>query len=358
MTSVSNSLLHLALPTGTNYGWGLCGAYLRKELSSRVNLRDATTMTDQEWKHKVQGTCFHALEGATLAPWIPIRGERNVGYVFFENDLQMNALANANQFDLILAGSTWCRDEMQKNGILNVDVLIQGVDPELFYPLEPKKEENEFVLFSGGKFEYRKGQDLVLAAFRILSEKYPKMRLITSWENQWIESMRTMRFSPHVNYIEVGESWAEKMHAFYIRNGVDPQKVHTCPLLPNRKMRAIYGKTDLGVFPNRCEGGTNLVLMEYMACGKPVVASNSSGHRDILTQENSFLLENLTPIVVRDQSGSFSAHWEDPSLEELISKIEMAYHQKELRTKIGYNGSESLKKWTWSSMAENLLRFI
>ena len=74
--------------------------------------------------------------------------------------------------------------------------------------------------------------------------------------------MRTMNFSSLIEYPEMGDSWIEKMHSIYVRNGIDPLKVHTCPLLPNRKMRGIYAKTDLGVFPNRCEGGTNLVLME------------------------------------------------------------------------------------------------
>ncbi len=354
---MTSKIIHLALPTGTNYGWGLCGAYLRKELSKVSCLSDPSIWPTADWNKKVEGTCFHALEGANLQQWMPLRGEKNLGYVFFENELHEGAVANAAQLDLILAGSSWCRDRLLEKGILNADILIQGIDPEIFYPLAPKSEEKEFVLFSGGKFEYRKGQDLVLAAFRILSQKYPNMRLINSWENQWIDSMRTMSLSPHVHYIEMGDTWVEKMHSFYIRNGVDPQKVHTCPLLPNRKMRAIYGKTDLGIFPNRCEGGTNLVLMEYMACGKPVVASFSSGHQDIVTEQNAFLLKSMKALEIKDSTGKISARWDDPSLDEVIAQIEFAYHQKEKRLQVSRNAAESLKTWTWSSMAERLLRF-
>ena len=348
-------MIHLALPTGTNYGWGLCGAYLRKELSKITALSDPTSWAPTEWEKKVEGVCFHALEGVNLKQWMSLRGDKNLGYVFFENELHSSSISNASELDLVLAGSTWCQTQMNGKGILNTDVLIQGIDPELFYPLEPKSEEKEFVLFSGGKFEYRKGQDLVLAAFRILSQKYSNMRLITSWENQWIDSMRTMSLSKHVDYIEMGDTWAEKMHAFYVRNEVDPQKIQTCPLLPNRKMRSIYGKTDLGIFPNRCEGGTNLVLMEYMACGKPVVASFSSGHQDILTSENSFLVKSMDLLEIKDSQGNVSARWDDPSLEEIISQIELAYHQKERREQIGQNAAKSLKNLTWSAMAERVL---
>jgi len=42
-------------------------------------------------------------------------------------------------------------------------------------------------------------------------------------------------------------------------------------------MARVYRNSDVGLFPNRCEGGANLVLMEYMACGKPVVTVDTTG---------------------------------------------------------------------------------
>lgn len=350
--------LHLALPSGSNYGWGLCGVYLRKELSKRIELTDPSQWNPDRWNEKVQGVCFHALEGTSLKPWIPLKAEKNLGYVFFENDLNTESQQNARDLDLVLAGSTWCRDRLKEFGINHSDLLIQGIDPELFYPIEEKRESEEFVIFSGGKFEYRKGQDLVLAAFRVLSQKYPHFRLINAWENQWEASTRTMTFSKHIDFISMGETWQEKMAVIYAKNGLDSKRIQTCPLLPNRKMRAIYAKTDLGVFPNRCEGGTNLVLMEYMACGKPVVASYSSGHRDILTDQNSYLLKNFTPVHVQDPSGQFSAHWDDIDLDELVSQIEVAYLNRERRHQVGQCAGEDLQKWTWEKMADRLLMMV
>ena len=56
------------------------------------------------------------------------------------------------------------------------------------------------MLFSGGKFEFRKGQDLVLKAFSVLSKKHPDMVLLTAWHNPWRASMETMRESPHIRF--------------------------------------------------------------------------------------------------------------------------------------------------------------
>lgn len=350
--------IYFALPTGTNYGWGLCGSYLRKELQGRIHLIDPVVSDPQNSEKRVSGVCFHALEGPSLKPWIPLKADRNIGYVFFENDLTQDSLMNSRELDLVLAGSSWCRDRLKDQGIQHSDLLIQGIDPELFYPLPIKENEEEFIIFSGGKFEYRKGQDLVLAAFKVLSEKYPHFRLINAWENQWEASTRTMCFSNKIEFIDVSKNWQEKMHALYVRNGIDPAKIKTCPLLPNHKMRSIYARTDLGLFPNRCEGGTNLVLMEYMACAKPVVASFSSGHQDILTDQNSYRVQSMSQIHVQDPSGSFSAHWDDPDLDELIAKVETAYLNRAQRLQKGAQAGSDLSQMTWQKMSDRLIPFL
>ena len=47
--------------------------------------------------------------------------------------------------------------KLRELGINNTGLLIQGVDRELFYPDEKNTNKNLFVIFSGGKFEIRKG---------------------------------------------------------------------------------------------------------------------------------------------------------------------------------------------------------
>ena len=47
-------------------------------------------------------------------------------------------------------------------------------------------------------------------------------------------------------------------------------------------MSSLLKQADLAVFPNRCEGGTNLVAMEAIACGIPTLLSANSGHLDLM----------------------------------------------------------------------------
>ena len=95
-----------------------------------------------------------------------------------------------------------------------------------------------------------------------------------------------MRASPHLRWPAMTGKYGEAMTRLLAENGLDVSRVITLGPRPNALLARIYRNTDVGLFPNRCEGGTNLVLMEYMACGKPVVAVDATGHRDVVREEH------------------------------------------------------------------------
>src|SRR5690606_1999535 len=106
------------------------------------------------------------------------RGKENFGYTFLENELSPLAKINSAGFDLILCGSDWCKEKILAAGLKNAATLVQGIEPQYFFPLEEEPPGDKFVIFSGGKLEYRKGQDLVIKAVQILQKKYPDIYLI------------------------------------------------------------------------------------------------------------------------------------------------------------------------------------
>jgi glycosyltransferase involved in cell wall biosynthesis len=287
------------------------------------------------------------------------RGRQNFGYTFFENELTPHSLENAKRYDLILGGSSWCRDRLVERGISNCGVLIQGIDPNLFYPFEEQREESErFVVFSGGKFELRKGQDLVLKAVKILQDKYPDIWLVNCWYNIWPESMRLMTHSPHIRFQIHPGSWQDLMGRTYAANGLDPERIVTCDLMPPDLQRELYRNTDIGVFPNRCEGGTNLVLMEYMACAKPVIASHTSGHTDVVNEENALLLKQQRDYTIVDPDRKPFARWQESSVDELVAQIEHAYHHRDDTRRRGQKAGKDMQGFTWKRSAERLIELL
>ena len=350
----------MGLVSGENYGWGVCSKYLIESMSE---LRPVHLLNDQDgssFDAHLQAPLFQALTSVQFEPMFKIaRGAKNFGYTFFENDLTARSIENAKQYDLVLAGSTWCRDRMLEKGIKNCDVLIQGIDQNKFYPIENGKSHDRFVIFSGGKFELRKGQDLVLRAIKILQEKYADIYLLNCWYNLWPESARQMTSSPYIKFrYKEDEPWADTMTRICVDNDIDPSRILTMEIVPHHQLRSLFAQTDIGVFPNRCEGGTNLVLMEYMACAKPVIAAYATGHMDIVSENNALLLRQLKGIEIRDDHGTPIGHWKDPSLDELVAQLEYAYHHREVLDGIGRQAGRDLQHATWRHCAERLSMII
>jgi glycosyltransferase involved in cell wall biosynthesis len=232
---------------------------------------------------------------------------------------------------------------------------MQGVDGSVFHPAPATEGDGRFLIFSGGKLELRKGQDLVLRAFRILAEKYPDMALVTAWHNPWPQSLRTMAASPHVRFEMRGATWADQVAHLCAANGIDPQRVVSMPSLAPEQMARVYRMTDVGVFPNRCEGGTNLVLMEYLACGRPAIVSHTSGHRDVAHEGNALLLRQLRDLNLKNPDGSLAARWQEPSVDEIVAAVEHADHHRAALRALGEVAAAAMRQSTWERAARTIM---
>ena len=350
--------IFLGLANGDNFGWGVCSKHLNKELSQSIKIKNLDSQKEILKNGFVNGTVLHALTDQNFKSLYKVRGTKNFGYAFFENELNENSVKNSKNYNLILGGSRWNMEKMREKGIKNSDYLIQGIDPKIFNYIDEETNENRFVIFSGGKFELRKGQDLVLRALKIIQQKYTDIILVNAWYNFWPQIMSQMEISKYIQYGRFGNNWEEIMLNLYRINNMDVNRIITLPLIKNELMRDVYAKTDLGLFPNRCEGGTNLVLMEYMACGKPVVASYNTGHKDILTLDNSIMLRRMSDFVIENNNTNFNAIWQEPNLDEIVSSLEYAYFHREEIKQIGKRAAKDMQKYTWTVTAENLLKKI
>ena len=383
-------MIYLILPRGSQFGWGICGKYLVKELSEFTEISYITEAFDlndigdeldfqflkdklahnqgidqvsEEHRGKVDHPVLKAITDESLQPWMSnLKGNFTAGYTFFE----MNVLAPQNiqhgreNFDIIVTGSKWCEEVLRNHGLNQVTTIIQGTDPQLFNPAHAEKElfKDCFVVFSGGKFELRKGQDIVIKAYKVLQDRHPDVMLINAWYNPWPFSMQTMATSPYIKCSITERDYLKAINNILLENGIDLNRVINVLPRQNAQMARLYKNTDVGLFPNRCEGGTNLVLMEYMACGKPVIASFSSGHKDILNPSNSILIKNMKPLNINSR-GALQAVWDDPDLDETIEHLEKAYQNRDNLSLIGQQAGSDMAHFTWKKTGKafyNLLR--
>lgn len=331
------------MPEGPNTGWGVCGTNLVKELAKLPPIEDVA---------------LHAIRGIDMMPIEPSkRAKINIGYTFFESNLIVgdglkNVAQKWGEWDWIVAGSSWCEQALRRAGWERTSTIIQGVDHRIFKPVGPPVSTDNFIVFSGGKFEYRKGQDIVIAAMKVMMERHKDVALSAAWSNPWLETMKSMEQSRLVEYVH-GSNDSESIGRTIIRAGLPTERVLFSWNYHNLSMPGLYRTSDVGLFPNRCEGGTNLVLMEYVACGKPAIATDATGHCDVLNSCNHVRIrpDYMRPVMVYDSGDNPIAIWQEPELEAVIERLEWAYQNRDKIREIGHRAAESMKPHTWEAAA-------
>ena len=287
-----------------------------------------------------------------------VRGDINIGVIFFEQGgIDDDARARAGLYDRIIAGSSWNRDYARQHGIENIEFVSQGIDTAVFHPGAPSAAyEGRFTVFSGGKLEMRKGQDLVLAAFKIFQARHPEALLITSWRNAWPDSAKGMANSVHVaSDPEVGPDGELMIKQWAVANGVPEDAFVDLGWVPNRQTAAILRDMDAAVFPNRCEGGTNLVAMEAMACGVPCVLSANTGHLDIIADGNCYALDDQRQVT---PAGGPHEMWRESQVEEIVQQLEAIHADRAEAKKRAQAGAAFMADLSWANQTARLMDAI
>jgi glycosyltransferase involved in cell wall biosynthesis len=109
-------------------------------------------------------------------------------------------------------------------------------------------------------------------------------------------------------------------------------------------MARVLREMDVAVFPNRCEGGTNLVAMECMACGVPTIVADSTGQRDLVATDTTFPLRRLAPVVRADIG---TEGWGECDVGEILESLEYIYGNREAARRRGLLGARVMRDWNW-----------
>ena len=276
---------------------------------------------------------------------------RNIGIIFNEtNPLPVEEINKLKKFELIICGSTWNSSALQKLG-LKTETVIQGIDLDLFRSSPKKYLKDKFVIFSGGKLEYRKGQDLLLKAFSRFAEKHQDVVLITAWRSPWERTIaESINASKVCEPIVASEDMGRSIQEWIAKNGVGLDQVICLDAVPNRLMPEIFREVDLAVFPNRCEAGTNLVAMEALAYGLTCLISQNTGHLDLIKDHNCLPLTEQKPI-----HGLGTVDWGESSVEEIISLMEQCYEGKKINPSIA---RESMINHSWKNAIDSVLSLL
>lgn len=308
------------------------------------------------------GIMLRAL-GNNVAPgplWDRVSATRNIGVIFFEDTaFDAPAIARARSLDLIVTGSRWNERVLRGLGVGNVATVLQGVDPTVFHPA-PRSGDfaGRFVVFSGGKLEFRKGQDLVLAAFRRFRMRHPEALLLLAWHNGWPGLISDLDLAGHVQGQPRLERGTLAITEWIAANGIDANAVLDVGHLPNALMGQVVREADVALFPNRCEGGTNLVAMECMAAGVPTIVSANTGHLDLVATGGCLPLTHQRPVATPTRFFRGVDEWGESDVDEMVESLERIHADRAGARALAARGADVMRALSWPAQASQLLATI
>lgn len=207
------------------------------------------------------------------------------GLSFFEVDKLTEIEKHSyNLLDTIFMPSQWAKNVLQDNDInKNIIVSPMGVDTSVFNAVLPedKKTQNTYVFINIGKFEIRKGHDILVDVFNNAFNENDDVEL-------WM-----INHNPFLNK-EQTDNWMNLYKSSKLSS-----KIRFFPRIPDQKTLArIMSYSDCGVFPSRAEGWNNEAI-EMMAMDKPIIITNYSAHTQFCNKDNSYLvdIDNTEPAI-------------------------------------------------------------
>ena len=305
---------------------------------------------------KFEGAVLHALGNRFSGGKRPseggLSGVATAAIMVFEDTTLPDALEIAHEYDVVITGSSWCESVLREKGVTNIATVIQGIDPALFHPA-PRSGAlgDRFAVFSGGKLEFRKAQDLVLLAFRAFAERHPEAVLVTAWHSPWPEVAVTLNHNPAIEPVTKNEDGKIDAAAWARVNGLREDQFIDVGAIPNHLMARVLREMDAALFPNRCEGGTNLVAMECLACGIPTIVSDNTGQKDLVATGAPYPLTRQRSVEF-DSVGTEG--WGESDIDEIVEALERVWRDRQAAHRRGAFGAAVMDDWAWPCFTERL----
>ena len=224
----------------------------------------------------------------------------------------------ARRLDGRIAVSNAAREYVSRHYPGEYEIIPNGVDVDHFSaarPRLPELDDGRLNILFVGRAEKRKGLRHLLGAYSRLKWEFPDLRLIVVGPgNPDADASRVM---------------AER--------GIDD--VVFIGRVSDDELPGYHRSADIFCSPAICRESFGLVLLEAMAAGLPVVATNIAGHAGVVTHGEQGLLV--------------------PPCDEqaLIDAIRTLINDAALRRRLGSTGRQMVEDYRWERVAERVLDY-
>lgn len=296
---------------------------IRQDISKQDQMHDGTCLKiwhENQLGHRIGGGKFVALP-------------------FFEvskfNERRRSHLQSADE---VIVTSEWAKEiVVNQCDKSEVTVIPCGVDREIFNENGAVPLTDKCVFFNCGKWEIRKGHDILHKAFKDAFGPDDNVELWMMTQNPFLSPEET-------------SSW-QKLYKHPKIKMIDRVQYQ-------HELANIMKQTYCGVFPARAEGW-NLEALEMMACGKHVIITNYSAHTQFCNNDNSKLIN------IAEEEPAYDGKWfvgdngvwaslEGDAYDELVESLRQVYEQWKTDRKINQAGINTSKELTWENCAKQI----
>lgn len=223
-----------------------------------------------------------------------------------------------------------------------VQTVPLGVDTEIFYPAKSYRKSTVFL--NCGKWEVRKGHDVLIKAFCKAFRPEDDVEL-------WM--------MPHNPFN------SEEENKYWVDMYKNSSMGHKIKILPQQESQSqiadIMRQADVGVFPFRAEGWC-MPLLEIMSCGKTVICSKYSGATEYLPEGCNYYIVPCGQDFEKAEDGKWfhgQGNWmkiSDESVCLFANSMILAHQEKQKnRASINEANVEVSRNFTWKNTAEKFV---
>lgn len=200
---------------------------------------------------------------------------------------------------------------------LRFRLIPNGIDAQWLQPSRPAWPKTGADVLFVGRLEPRKGLDVLLRAWHQVERQHAQARLT------------------------VAGAYAMGDETIYRRQAAELglQRVHFVGRQSELDLATYYQQAAIVCAPSRGFESFGLVLLEAMAAGAPIVASDIAGYRTLVTPEREGVL-----VPAGDEHGLAQA---------LITLL----HDPERRRCLGEQGRQTAQRYTWDAIVPRLLDY-
>ncbi len=242
---------------------------------------------------------FHAFGGFSFSYW--------AGRIVLDRYM--------NKLDARIAVSSAARHFISTYFPGDYKIIPNGVDVSFYSTARPFPEfrDGKINILFVGRLEQRKGAMYLLRAYARLKPKYPETRLIVC---NWGPQLGNMRRFVHEQKLR---------DVFFAGRVADIDKAR------------FYRTADIFCAPSTGQESFGIVLLEAMAAGLPIVASDIHGYKRVVQR-------NVTGLLVEPR---------DP--DAIAAALELLICEPELLKRLGDAGARRAPEYDWSHVTGQLV---